>query len=114
MIPMVFWASLPPWPSEKAAAETNCSLRKTPSAKAGVDFTKLHETISTRTSARATPSAGETTMPATVFQTPDQITGFRPALATPAPIRPPIRACEDEDGMPPSQVTIFQVIAPPS
>ena len=28
MIPMVFWASLPPWPSEYSAAETNWSERK--------------------------------------------------------------------------------------
>ena len=53
-------------------------------------------------------------MPPTVFQTPAQTTGLSPALAMPAPSRPPIRAWLDEDGMPPSQVTTFQVIAPPS
>src|SRR6185369_13247630 len=111
---MVFCASLPPWPSEKSAAETNCSLRKVASAKAGEAFTKDHETISTRSSARPKPSAGETTMPATVLPTPDQITGLKPALAMPAPSRPPISAWDDDDGMPASQVMMFQVMAPPS
>src|SRR6478735_2259940 len=110
---MVFCASLPPWPSEKSAAETNCSLRKVASANAGVAFTKDQETISTRSSARPKPSAGETTMPATVLPTPDQITGLNPALAMPAPSRPPIRACEDDDGIPTSQVKMFQEMATP-
>ncbi len=32
--------------------------------------------------------------------------------ASPAPTRPPIRACEDEDGRPKYQVIRFQVMAP--
>ena len=35
-----------------------------------------------------------------------------PALAVPAPSRPPIRAWLDEEGMPSSQVIRFQLIAP--
>ena len=35
-----------------------------------------------------------------------------PALAMPAPTRPPISACELLDGMPSHQVTRFQTIAP--
>ena len=37
-----------------------------------------------------------------------------PALATPAPTKPPTNACDDEDGMPNHQVIKFQEMAPPS
>ena len=47
-----------------------------------------------------------------VLSTPSQTITFRPALASPAPISPPTRACDEEDGMPASQVTTFQTIAP--
>src|SRR3954470_6933495 len=40
----------------------------------------------------------------------DQYTGLPDASA--APTRPPISACEDEDGRPKYQVTKFQTIAP--
>ena len=30
MMPIVFWASLAPWPRLKAAAEPSCSTRKRP------------------------------------------------------------------------------------
>ncbi len=36
----------------------------------------------------------------TVFITPLETNEPVPALATAAPIRPPIRACEDDEGMP--------------
>ena len=51
-------------------------------------------------------------MAAPVFSTPAQTTATPPALATPAPIKPPISACELLDGMPPHQVIRFQAIAP--
>jgi hypothetical protein len=35
-----------------------------------------------------------------------------PAEASAAPTSPPIRACEDDDGMPKYQVMRFHVIAP--
>src|SRR5690606_36500513 len=56
--------------------------------------------------------AGETTMPAALLMTPFQTTALRPAFDTPAPIRPPISACDDDDGMPSHQVSRFQTIAP--
>ena len=51
-------------------------------------------------------------MAATVLVRPAQTIAPVPALATPAPTRPPIRACEDEEGMPAHHVTMFQTIAP--
>ena len=51
-------------------------------------------------------------MAAPVLMTPAHTIATPPALATPAPIRPPISACELDDGMPPHQVIRFQAIAP--
>ena len=45
---------------------------------------------------------------------PGQTMAPMPALAMPAPTRPPISACELLDGMPKIQVTIFQKMAPTS
>src|SRR5690606_37495609 len=63
-------------------------------------------------SARANPTAGDRKMAATVLLTPATMIDPVPALVTPAPSRPPTRACELDDGMPASQVITFQMIAP--
>ena len=46
------------------------------------------------------PSSGETKMNAAVLRMPGASSGAVPALAIVAPIMPPIRACEELDGMP--------------
>src|SRR4029079_11597609 len=51
---------------------------------------------------------------AVVLMTPCQTMALKPALASPAPMRPPIRACELLEGMPAHHVTRFQAIAPAS
>ena len=59
------------------------------------------------------PTIGDTTIGMiTLSTTPLHLTV--PADASAAPIRPPIRACDDDDGMPKYQVTRFQKIAPSS
>jgi hypothetical protein len=58
------------------------------------------------------PSSGETKMKAAVFRMPGASSGATPALATVAPINPPISACDELDGMPKYQVIRFQLIAP--
>src|SRR5664279_2148684 len=56
---------------------------------------------------------GEATIGMTTLSTtPDHWTPSDPASA--APTRPPIKACEDEDGKPRYQVPKFQTIAPSS
>jgi hypothetical protein len=50
-------------------------------------------------------------MNSTVFHTPAAINAPTPALATTAPTMPPISACDELDGMPYHQVTMFQKIA---
>ncbi len=51
-------------------------------------------------------------MAAVVGARPFQTIAERPTLATPAPTRPPIKACELDDGIPSSQVITFHRIAP--
>src|SRR6476660_4944117 len=112
MMPMVFCASLPPWPSEYKDAEPNCKMRKRRSTAYGVLPTNAQDTAKTRTSASKNPTAGEMIIAAVVLSTPPHTVEARPALAIPAPKRPPIRAWELLDGMPAHQVIRFQEIAP--
>ena len=49
-----------------------------------------------------------------VLMSPEGISESKPDLATAAPTRPPISACDDEDGMPYYQVITFQAMAPTS
>src|SRR6266849_10249675 len=112
MMPMVFWASLPPWPSEYNDADTNCRIRKARSTANGVERTDAHETIATSTIASKNPTNGDSTIATNVFDSPLQTATEIPPLAIPAPTSPPIRACELEDGIPNPQVIRFQTMAP--
>ena len=59
------------------------------------------------------PTPGEITVGMTTFsKTESHCTTNEPA--NPAPTRPPMRACEEEDGIPNHQVIRFQPIAPTS
>src|ERR1700722_16008566 len=78
----------------------------------GIERTNSHDTSSTIISARKKPVAGDSKMAQMVLPSPDHTTACQPALATPAPTSPPIRACDEDEGMPASQVTTFQTIAP--
>src|SRR5450759_2771195 len=66
------------------------------------------------TKASSKPRPGDKKMAATVLPTPDQTTAWIPALARPAPTKPPISACELEDGIPSRCVRTCQTIAPAS
>src|SRR5216684_7573930 len=112
MMPMVFCASLPPWPSEYSDAETNCRMRKARSTANGVERTESHDTIATSTSASRNPTSGDSTMASSVLVSPLQTAADRPAFAIPPPTSPPISACELEDGIPSAQVIRFQTMAP--
>src|SRR5919109_3942472 len=112
MIPIVFWASLPPWPRLKAAAETSCRRRNSPSTRAGVACRKIHRLASISRNPRTMPSSGDSTMNRMVFCRLLAFSTPKPALAMPAPAKPPIRACEEEVGRPSHQVVRFQAMAP--
>src|SRR5919109_5555291 len=114
MIPIVFWASLPPWPRLKAAAETSCRRRNSPSTRAGVACRKIHRLASISRKPRAIPSSGDSGMNRMVFCRLPASSTPKPALAMPAPAKPPIRACDEEVGSPSHQVVKFQTMAPTS
>src|SRR5829696_694374 len=114
MIPMVFWASLPPWPRLKAAAETSWRRRNRLSTLAGVDFRNSHRLASMSRNPRTIPNSGDSAMNRMVFSRLAAFRTLNPALATPAPAKPPIRACEEEVGSPSHQVKKFQATAPTS
>src|SRR6202165_470323 len=92
MIPMVFCASLPPWPSEYSDAETNCRTRKARSTANGVERTDANETTTTSTSASTNPISGDNTMASSVLVSPLQTAAESPPLAMPPPTNPPINA----------------------
>src|ERR1700686_937337 len=114
MMPLVFCASLPPWPSEYSDAETNCRMRKARSTANGVERTEAQDTIATSTSASRNPTSGDSTVGSRVLVSPLQTAAESPALAMPPPTNPPIKACELEDGIPSPQVIRFQTMAPTS
>ena len=47
-----------------------------------------------------------------ILRRPLPTSAWTPPLATAAPTRPPISACDDDDGRPHHQVITFQTIAP--
>src|SRR5690242_19827998 len=89
-------------------------MRKARSTANGVERTEAQETIATSNIASRKPTSGDSTMAATVLDRPLQTAADRPALAIPAPTRPPISACELEEGIPSPQVIRFQTMAPTS
>src|SRR5262249_43764128 len=89
-------------------------MRNLRSTANGVARTNSHDTSSISSRARTNPTSGDSTIAAVVLPTPLQTTAPSPALAVPAPTRPPISACELLDGIPASHVTTFHTIAPAS
>src|SRR3954454_21343695 len=112
MMPMVFCASLPPWPREYNDAETNCRMRKARSTAKGVERTDAQDTIAIRIIASRNPTNGESTIARIVFDNPLQTAADIPALAMPPPTNPPIRACELLEGIPKPHVIRFHAMAP--
>src|SRR5471032_3038676 len=100
MMPMVFCASLPPWPRLYEAAEISCRRRNHLSTRRGVERTKIHDTISMMMEPNTKPINGDRMIHCTVFSRPPPTSALVPDLATAAPTRPPISACEDDEGMP--------------
>src|SRR5512132_2741037 len=114
MMPMVFWASLPPWPRLKAAAETSWRRRNRPSTFAGVLRRNSHRLASMSRNPSAIPNSGDRKMNRIVFCRLAAFRTLKPALATPAAGNPPMIACEEEVGSPSHQVKRFQAMAPVS
>ena len=102
---MVFAASCMPWPSAIAAAETVCAIRKPRLSRPGLGLAGRSRgwPASRGSRARSRPSATATIGMTTLSTTPSHCT-VAAAGAAPAPTRPPISACEDDDGRPKYQV----------
>src|SRR5829696_8446128 len=66
------------------------------------------------TNPRAMPNSGDSGMNKMVFSRLPRSNAPKPALATPAPAKPPMRACDEEVGRPSHQVRKFQLTAPTS
>src|SRR6266511_886930 len=88
MIPMVFWASLPPCPRLKAAAETSCKRRKMPSTRRGAERWNSQVAATISRNARSRPNSGDSTMNRMVLRMLSAASTAKPALATPAPAKP--------------------------
>src|SRR4029453_7744978 len=114
MMPLVFWASLPPGPRLKAAADSSWRRRNRPSTLAGVVRRKVHKQASITRKPRASPSSGDSGMNRMVFSRLLASRTPKPPLATPAPAKPPMSACDEEVGSPSHQVRKFQAMAPTS
>src|SRR5881397_2121054 len=114
MIPIVFWASLVPWPRLYAAAETSCSRRKSQSTRPGWVSLKIHTVASIIAKPTVSPITGASTMKTPILIRPAPMSDPNPALATAAPANPPINACDELVGNPQYHVIRSQTMAPTS
>src|SRR5881397_2337593 len=112
MMPMVFCASLVPWPRLNSAAESSCKRRKYLSTRDGAVPRKIHCIVVMKNTPSSIPMTGERTMNNSVFVQPARMITRQPAFATALPAYPPISACDELVGNPNNHVTIFQAIAP--
>ncbi len=112
MMPMVFWASLAPWPRLKSAAETSCRRRNQRSTGPGAARRQTHSTVTMSRAPSAKPISGARTMNRAILSSPGRTRAPNPPLATPAPTRAPTRACETLIGRPTQVHNQVQTIAP--
>jgi hypothetical protein len=111
--PMVFCASWRPRPSAIADAETICALRKRRFTRCGFARRQTHRVVSMTRKATLKPTNGESTIGTTTLSTTwSQRTAVEDASS--APTRPPMRACDDDDGSQKYHVSRFHVMAPTS
>ena len=109
--PIVFWASWRPWPTAIAAAESVWARRKKRSVRRRSTRRSPHISATISTAAPSAPTTGETSIGTSTVSPMTPHLTVAPAARV-APTRPPIRAWEDDEGMPRHQVTMFQVMAP--
>src|SRR3954454_14623111 len=110
---MVFWASCNPCPRASAEAEMVWASLKLRLIRVGFRRRKIQRTPSISRKAAMKPITGETTIGiSTLSLIADQCTRLAEAIA--APTRPPIKACEEDDGRPKYHVMTFHEIAPAS
>src|SRR5262245_17407899 len=113
MTPIVFWASLAPWPRLKAAADASWPWRNPRCSRSMFRLRwKVQKIASEMMSAAARPISGDSTMNTPILRRPEAMSTSKPALATAAPAIPPTRACDELLGSPSQKVMRFHTIAP--
>jgi hypothetical protein len=113
MTPIVFCASWRPCPSASAEDESVCESRKLRLTLAGFLFRSTQRIPSITRNATTKPTVGDSTIGMmTLSQIAVQSTAVPDAKA--APTRPPISACDDDDGNPKYHVVRFHEMAPTS
>jgi hypothetical protein len=112
MIPIVFCASLPPWPKLKAAAENNWAIRDHLLIEAKGCLNRIQFAATLNTNPKIIPINGATAMNITVLYQPAAMITPKPLLAIAAPAYPPIKAWDELLGNPKYHVIRFQAIAP--
>ena len=113
MTPMVFCASLVPCASATSEAVAIWPQRKPSSRRRASTFWVIRYTSQVPHAATMPAITGAATAGIRTFWvTPDQLTPLVPSAASPAPISPPNRACEELDGIPNSQVSRFHRMPP--
>src|ERR1700722_11829661 len=111
--PMVFCASLVPCARETMQADPICPMRNPCVRAPWVSERLIRYRDQVPTAAIRAAMTGESTAGMTTLETsPCQSTALPPDAAIVEPITPPIRACDELDGMPNSQVIRFQMMPP--
>src|SRR6478609_8612710 len=94
-------------------AETVCPRRNQPAAGSRSALLIIVYTRKVARPAARQATTGATTAGSTILDiTTEKLIPETPAPISTAPIRPPNRACDELDGRPNSQVTMFHRIAP--
>jgi len=92
MMPIVFWASLAPWPKETAAADTSCSPLNALASECTPHRRWMRAITAIATNATVKARAGDATMAITAVRTTPQLIAASPPAARPAPTSPPMIA----------------------
>ena len=111
-MPIDFCASFEPFEKAIIAAETTCILRNLSFMKCGEKFAKSRKIMFMITIPVRKAIAGDAISPIKIFPIPTKFKPFVPTDIKTAPIKPPIKACDELDGRPIHHVSKFQVIAP--
>src|SRR5689334_14533113 len=100
MMPIDFWASLEPWEKAIAQADTSWSRREARVTSSGRTRLQAQVRATITKNAMKNPIVGDTTRGTSTFWTRAcHLKALSPAWATTAPARPPMRACEELDGI---------------
>lgn len=97
------------------AAEIICSLRNPLFKAKGEPLRTVHSMAIIKRKPTATPSIGDKISANMILRTPNQCSAEKlPVCAVTAPMSPPMRACDDDDGMPKYHVNSPHKMAAPT